>query len=131
VTLGLPVLDEAMRGLAPGETLWIMARAGVGKTAFLLNILAYNSEMGVDSLFCTLEQPAAQIYERAVQIAVGQSGLDVESVFSRAMVAKRAGTRLPEEYVDWTERTWQRFQHVRMADRDAMTMEDVEAAVRA
>jgi len=131
VTLGLPVLDEAMRGLAPGETLWIMARAGVGKTAFLLNILAYNSEIGVDSLFCTLEQPAAQIYERAVQIAVGQSGLDVESVFSRAMVAKRVGTRLPEEYVDWTERTWQRFQHVRMADRDAMTMEDVEAVVRA
>ncbi len=131
VTLGIPALDEAMRGVAPGETCWIIARAGVGKTAFLLNILAHNSDAGAESLFCTLEMPVAQIYERGVQIAAQASGRDVEQVFLKAVTARELGGNVPPEYHQWSKYALERFRLVRIADKDSMSVDDVRAALRA
>src|SRR5262249_39248473 len=37
ITTGYPELDTVIRGVAPGETMTVLGRAGVGKTAFALN----------------------------------------------------------------------------------------------
>ena len=80
--MGFGKLDRHLRGIAPGEVCEIIARTGVGKTAFLLNVISHvivNQKIPV--LFFSLEQPLAQIYERAVQISMGMEGREVERVF--------------------------------------------------
>ncbi len=82
ILLGFGKLDRHLRGIAPGEVCEIIARTGVGKTAFLLNVISHvivNQKIPV--LFFSLEQPLAQIYERAVQISMGMEGREVERVF--------------------------------------------------
>ncbi len=83
ITLGIPKLDSAIRGVAPGEVCQIMARSSVGKTAFLLNIIRHLSVRKSTVLFFTLEQPLAQIYERSVQIAAQVEGKRVEEAYRR------------------------------------------------
>lgn len=84
IMLGFKKLDINLRGIAPGEVCQVMARTGVGKTAFLLNVISHvivNQKIPV--LFFSLEQPLAQIYERAVQISLGMEGREVEMVFKK------------------------------------------------
>lgn len=83
IVIGFKKLDGFMRGIAPGEVCEIVARTGVGKTAFLLNIIRnVISSQGIPILFFSLEQPLAQIYERTVQISTDESGIRVEKGFS-------------------------------------------------
>ncbi len=84
ILLGLEKLDRNLRGIAPGEVCQVMARTGVGKTAFVLNVISHvivNQKIPV--LFFSLEQPLAQIYERVVQISLGMEGREVEMVFKK------------------------------------------------
>lgn len=83
ILLGFNKLDKHTRGIAPGEVMQVMARTGVGKTAFILNAIRHiivNQDIPV--LFFSMEQPMAQIYERAVQISNDRSGEEVERAFS-------------------------------------------------
>lgn len=83
INIGIPLLDEFMRGIAPGEACQIMARAGVGKTALMLNILSnVILSQGIPSLVFSLEMPVAQIFERMVQIANAKEGKQVERAWS-------------------------------------------------
>ena len=82
ITFGFDKLDSTLRGIAPGEVCQVMARTGVGKTAFLLNVMKnVLDNQGVPVLFFSLEMPLAQIYERAVQITNSKSGQYVEQEF--------------------------------------------------
>lgn len=83
ISLGFPVIDREMRGIAPGEVCEILARSGVGKTAAVLNIIKKQSQAGINVLFFSLEQPLAQIYERSAQIAGGATGLEVETAYKK------------------------------------------------
>lgn len=79
INLGFSKIDDCIRGIAPGEVCQVMARTGVGKTALALNVLSSVSiNQDVPVLFFSLEQPLAQIYERAVQISNELSGKEVE-----------------------------------------------------
>jgi replicative DNA helicase len=60
-----------------------MARSSVGKTAFLLNIIRHLSTKNSLVLFFSLEQPLAQVYERAVQISAQVEGEEVEKAYQR------------------------------------------------
>ena len=83
ITLGYEKIDKAIRGIAPGEVCEVMARTGVGKTAFLLNVIKNVSiKHKVPILFFSLEQPLAQIYERVAQISKEKSGQDVERTYA-------------------------------------------------
>lgn len=85
ILLGFSKLDKHMRGIAPGEVCEVIARTGVGKTAFLLNVISHvivNQKIPV--LFFSLEQPLAQIYERTVQISMELDGWEVERVFKES-----------------------------------------------
>lgn len=88
ITLGIPILDEMMRGIAPGEVCEVLARSGVGKTSFLLNIIRnVCGKHGVNVMLFSMEMPLVQIYERAVQIATEMPGGDVEEKFKRKDVS--------------------------------------------
>ena len=79
VNLGWPQVDARLRGVAPGEVLTIIARSGVGKTAVLQNILRHVAlAQDASTLFCSLEQPLAQVFERYAQIALERAGEDIE-----------------------------------------------------
>ncbi|HHV62350.1 MAG TPA: AAA family ATPase [Firmicutes bacterium] len=116
IYLGYHYLDKAMRGIAPGEVCEIMARAGVGKTAFLLNIIRHVAlDQKVPVLFFSLEQPVVQIFERAMQISTGCEGAELE---------KRVRKQDPE-MSDLYELTLQNYKDVYVVDEDFLTYEEL------
>jgi replicative DNA helicase len=79
---GFKLLDQQIRGVAPGELLIIIAYSGTFKTAFLQNILLRSAETtGCHHLFFSLEMPVEKVFEREMQIQGGVSGRDVENHF--------------------------------------------------
>ena len=79
---GFKLLDQQIRGVAPGELMTIIAYSGTFKTAFLQNILLRSVEMtGLHHLFFSLEMPIEKVFEREMQIQGGVSGSEVEHHF--------------------------------------------------
>jgi KaiC/GvpD/RAD55 family RecA-like ATPase len=77
--LGYGALDEVLRGVAAGEVMTILGRAGVGKTAFGLNLIdRMTAEHQSPTLMLSLEQPGVELFERMVSIAEALPGEDVE-----------------------------------------------------
>ena len=78
VRLGIPTLDGFMRGIAPGEVCVVIAKTSVGKTAWAQNVLRNVSKtQGCESLFLSMEQPAAQALERWAQMTLGIEGREI------------------------------------------------------
>lgn len=76
---GFPLLDQSIRGVAPGEILTLAAYSGTFKTAFLQNLLLRGAEAtGLYHIFFSLEMPAEKVFEREMQIQGGATGRDVE-----------------------------------------------------
>ena len=79
VTLGLGPVDGRLRGVGPGEVCTIIANTGAGKTALIQNILRHvAASHDATSLFCSLEQPLAQVFERYAQMGLGRAGEEIE-----------------------------------------------------
>lgn len=82
---GHPMLDEIIRGVAPGEVMTIIAEPGGFKTAWLQNLLLGGARRtGKYHLFFSLEMPVEKVFEREVQISNGCIGREVERVFKGA-----------------------------------------------
>jgi hypothetical protein len=83
LTFGLGPVDGRLRGVAGGEVCTIIAKAGTGKTAMLQNILRHVAATpDIVSLFCSLEQPLAQVFERYAQMGLARAGEDIEKSWS-------------------------------------------------
>ncbi len=83
LTLGLGPVDGRLRGVAGGEVCTIIAKAGTGKTAMLQNILRHvAAKPDIISVFCSLEQPLAQVFERYAQMGLTRAGEDIEKSWS-------------------------------------------------
>jgi hypothetical protein len=81
-TTGITNIDEKIRGVAGGEVLTIIARAGSFKTALLQNLLknyVQNSNMG--AIFFSLEMPVSSITERYFEMISGFTGNEVEQIY--------------------------------------------------
>lgn len=62
---GFPVLDKTLWGLQKSDLIILGARAGVGKTAFALNVLNHcANDLKKNCLFFSLEMPKKQIIQR-------------------------------------------------------------------
>jgi len=123
ISLGFPQLDKRTRGLAPGEVMEIIARAGVGKTALLLNILrAVSCRQGVPILFFSLEMPLPQVFERTVQIAADLRGEDVEEIAPLSQDDEHAFGPF--------KRAMDEYRWVWYVDRDFLRFDDLERVVR-
>jgi hypothetical protein len=79
ITTGYPELDAVMRGIAPGEAMTVLGRAGVGKTAFALNLIdRMTADTKLPTLMFSLEQPGVELFERMASMTTGLVGREIE-----------------------------------------------------
>ena len=79
---GIQEIDKRIRGVAGGETLFIIARAGCFKTAVLQNLLRnYVQHSSWGAAFFSIEMPVASIAERYHEIISGIKGKEVEEAY--------------------------------------------------
>jgi replicative DNA helicase len=79
---GVRQIDEKIRGVAGGEVLVILARAGLFKTALLQNLLLGFTQISpLGAVFFSLEMPIPNVTERFSQIISGFSGYEIESAY--------------------------------------------------
>lgn len=57
-------VDKYIRSLFPGFVAYIMARSGVGKTSFVIDVIVRMVQAGLKVMFFSLEMPLTMIYER-------------------------------------------------------------------
>lgn len=74
IFLGFPTLDKAIGGFRFGEVLLFMARTGVGKTFWVLNVLLQLLSHTKEKIaFFSLEMPKISVLERLTQITFSLS----------------------------------------------------------
>ncbi len=84
VKTGYDSVDKKIRGLMPGETMCILGKTSVGKSALLQNIgLNFAKTSGEPVLFFSLEMPITSVYERTLQIESGLTGYEIENAYKR------------------------------------------------
>jgi replicative DNA helicase len=80
---GFDEIDRKIRGVAGGEVLTIIARAGSFKTALLQNfMLKYTQTSSWGAVFFSIEMPVANVTERFFSMLDGCPGREVEAMFN-------------------------------------------------
>lgn len=80
VKTGFPSVDNKMRGIMPGETMCILGKTSIGKSAVLQNIGMNHVKVSNEPvLFFSLEMPITSVFERAFQIENDVSGYEIEN----------------------------------------------------
>ena len=121
IQLPIPGLGSAMRGISPGECLYMIARAGVGKTAGLINLFQWVARENREPfLFFSMEQPAPQVFERMAQVSTGLSGFEIEGIIRRN----------PEKTKWIVEQTRKSFENVFVVERAGLTVDDIAGIIR-
>ena len=79
---GIHEIDKRIRGVAGGEVMTIIARAGSFKTAMLQNMLLnYVNRSAWGAIFFSLEMPVASVTERYLGITLGYEGREAEEIY--------------------------------------------------
>ena len=77
-------IDNAIRGLRPGEVGIIMARPGVGKSLIAQTVLSdVAGKQKIPCVMFSIEMPKEQVYERAASIETGWSTAAVEDMYMK------------------------------------------------
>jgi replicative DNA helicase len=80
---GIHAIDKRIRGVAGGEVLFWIARAGSFKTAMLQNILKdYVQHSAWGAVFFSIEMPISSLTERYHEIIQGSTGRDIEEIYA-------------------------------------------------
>jgi 5S rRNA maturation endonuclease (ribonuclease M5) len=108
----LPALGKEVRGLVPGELVTILADTGVGKTAILQNIALKAAPLC--TLLFELELPGTLTFERFVQMAMEESGSNVQNVYAR------------KSQLDWRKKG---LNHVHVCSLSKLTLEGIEKII--
>jgi replicative DNA helicase len=91
---GIHEIDKRIRGVAPGELMFIVARAGCYKTALLQNFLhGYTTNSAWNAVFFSLEMPVSSLTERYHSMIHKTQGRQVEESYSAG-----DGYKLEEEF---------------------------------
>ena len=69
--------DRTQGGMAPGQVMILLARTGVGKTWFLINVAANNP--GVPTVMFSLEMHGRYILERLASVSTGHATTSIEA----------------------------------------------------
>lgn len=92
---GYEELDAVIKGVSPGETLFITAYSGLFKSALLQNLLLGGCDRSDQHhLFFSLEMPATRVFERTVQISLGKYTYNIESEFHHHNRDNRGSTMI-------------------------------------
>lgn len=82
VKIGFPIIDDALRGLRPGNVLTLLAGTGIGKSMIAQNILQnYTKQTNELTIFFSLEMAIEEIFERELQMEFNITGYEVENSF--------------------------------------------------
>lgn len=82
IKTGIPSLDKAIP-ITIGSNIGIVAAAGAGKTALALKILKYNSEMGIPTVFASLDMAKNRLFEKVLYNVTGLSRDELYDTFKR------------------------------------------------
>ncbi|MBU3203736.1 DnaB-like helicase C-terminal domain-containing protein [Clostridium algidicarnis] len=66
ILTGYRDLDKIIKGLVPGSLITLLARSGIGKTTFSIELAKKIALKGEKLLYCSLEMPPEQIYLKMV-----------------------------------------------------------------
>lgn len=96
IRFGFHRLDDALRGINRGETLCLIGKTAVGKSAFLQNIgFNYARESGEPVLFFSMEMPITSVIERSLQLEHNITGYEAEKTFKKKpLESKQLGNQL-------------------------------------
>ncbi|HDT11131.1 MAG TPA: hypothetical protein ENN58_00170 [bacterium] len=96
IRFGFYKLDDALRGINRGETLCLIGKTAVGKSAFLQNIgFNYAKESGQPVLFFSMEMPITSVIERSLQMEHQITGYEAERTFKKNPTeSKQLGNKL-------------------------------------
>ncbi len=120
---GFDAVDAAIRGVSPGETLFLLARAGAYKTA-LVQTLLLNTEL--PSVFFSLEMPIPALVERWVSMMSMLSGREIEARFDL-----EHGSYDPLWVEEICDRYMERMAHVVVDPSPNISLDYVEGKVLA
>lgn len=82
IKFGWPDVDNATRGLIPGDVCLIYARTNVGKSALAQSMqLSIWERQQVRSIFFSMEMIVESVYERMASMVTGWSEEDIEKIF--------------------------------------------------
>lgn len=82
IRFGWGEIDNATRGLLPGEVCLILARSGVGKSALAQSLqLGVWERQRIRSVFFSMEMPISAVYERIASMATGWLETRVEDAY--------------------------------------------------
>jgi LmbE family N-acetylglucosaminyl deacetylase len=119
IDLGYGELRQVLRGVAPGETMTILGRASVGKTAFALNLIERMTVEGqLPTLVFSLEQPGLELFERMASITIGWSGREIEDR------ARLEDPQLTQHLVD----VCRRWEHVVVVEKPC-TLDQIDSLI--
>ena len=94
---GIHAIDEIIHGIAPGQVLTFLGRAGCFKTSFLQYCLYnYSKTSGKVAAMFSLEMPVASLVERNLQAMQGWSCTTVEDHF-------KCDSRVPETMTKYAD----------------------------
>ena len=98
---GINEIDKRIRGVAGGEVLTIIARAGSFKTATLQNLLKnYVNNSSWGAVFFSIEMPIPSVTERYQEMIQGCGGQDVEEFYkSKDNGASEFVSKLENDFV--------------------------------
>lgn len=115
LSFGVPILDRATRGVAPGELLTILARTDSWKTMFILNLLGSWSARypGFAWVLAELEMRRDQVLGRLARQHFGLPGPAVDTGFLRGSLD-----------IGGFE---SKFQHLHIVDEGAVSLERITA----
>lgn len=71
IPFGHEGIDRYFRGLLPGFLVYIIARPGIGKTSFAVDLIYRLAEKKIPSVFFSLEMSKEMIFERMASRALG------------------------------------------------------------
>lgn len=127
---GIAPIDKRIRGVAGGELLFIIARAGSFKTALLQNFLRrYIHTSAWGTCFFSIEMPIASVTERYHEIIQGAGGRDIED-FYRKPGAEDYRPAMERDFVKDLDRLYvvpqvvsvkDAIQYVRLIEREFQT----------
>jgi DnaB-like helicase C terminal domain len=109
---GIKSLDKTMP-ITIGSNIGIVAAAGAGKTAIALQILKHNSELGIPTLFASLDMASIRLFEKVLYNVTGLSRDELYDTFERGEGDKLIAM-IQKEY-----------KHVYFYDKSGATIQDI------
>jgi hypothetical protein len=87
IKTGIESLDKTMP-ITVGSNVGIVAAAGAGKTALALMILKHNSEMGIPTVFASLDMTRNRLFEKVLYNVTGLTRDELYATFKRGEGSK-------------------------------------------